>query len=712
MNTTDEIRKISCYAVLQSGYAGENYLLPHMRLVLSLVCKKAYQKLDANTLVSDFFDEYKYCIDFFPMQQILGVAVENGYLRKCHNRKIFTPTEKINEFHDIFSDISNSEITLQRFIIDFQSFAKKCGVDYSSDNASNIVIAYVNSQKLEHISGHIEGIVDDSRVDYVFGKYVYWIRENNKELFDFLSRLVTGSILADCLTFHEVLRNGRQLDGLTVIFDSSLVFMTLGVDVIDRSVYYKALIQSLIDKGAKVAMYSHSYDEMMRVIIGASSWVESYAYDPALASITTEYFRSIRATKSDVEEYSLTLKSKIADAQIEIMNVDYIPANYKHQQDEEKIYSMIVENYRRTNPSFNEDAQRYSIELDARSIAHVYLLRKTLRPRLIPDANYLFITANRSLSKVANDYNITVFGNPDTIPAVLTDVFLGTFIWLSDPVKTMQMNEQQITAHAYLAFQPNTILVQKLSTTVRRLLEHGKIDADTCYTLMSNKMVMDKLAKRTLGDPSAYTEDTPMDILAEIKSDGRQEGFEEATKLHMEAQNELAQSIAIVQKRHMEEKDALNHQIASILADSLSQKVRLRDDLLLRKAQADNYRKGLKRFIFIIAVSSATIALVGVVWFWIIDKGGQANILPLITALAPLSLWIVGFICNVFLTKIINPNEVLNIYISQKYQRKCKELRFSEFELATLSDEIDQNQAQIEEHLKSEDDSTQAAASA
>lgn len=229
---------------------------------------------------------------------------------------------------------------------------------------------------------------------------------------------------------------------------------------------------------------------------------------------------------------------------------------------------------------------------------------------------------------------------------------------------------------------------------------------------MSNKIVMDKLAKQTLGDPSAYTEDTPIDILAEIKSDGRQDGFEEATKLHMEARNELAQSIAIVQKRHMEEKDSLNHQIASILADSLNQKIKLRDDLLLRKAQADNYRKGLNRFVFIIAVVSAAITLGGVVWFWTIDKGTQTEILPLITALVPLSFWIIGFIGNVFLTKKINPNEILNIFISRKYQRKCKKLRFSELELTTLSNEIVQNQAQIEGQLKSEDESTQAAASA
>lgn len=706
MNATDEIKKISCYAVLQNGYAGENYLVPHMRLVLYLVYRKGYRKIVTHALIADFLEEYKYCIDYFPMRQILGLAVEYGYLRKSHNTKAYTPTEKIEEFREVVADISNSETRLHRFILEFQQFSQKCDANYSNSNAGDIVIAYVNSQKLEHISGHITGVADDARVDYVFGKFVYWIRENNKDLFDFLNVLVTGSILADCLTFHEVLTNNRQLDGMTVILDSSIVFMTLGLDVIDRSVYYKALISSLRAKGAQVALFAHSYNEMMGVIIGAASWVESYAYDPALASITTDYFRSINATRSEVEEYSYTLKSRINAEQIDILNVDYLPTNYAYQQDEAQLYSMIVEHYRRTNPLFDESAQKSSIELDARSITHVYLLRKAQLPHLISDASHLFITANRTLSKIAYEYNKIVFGHPDTIPASLTDVFLGTFIWLSDPVKTMQMNEQQITAHAYLAFQPNAELVQKLSNTVKGLLARGKIDADTCYTLMSSKLVMDKLAKRTLGDPNAYTEDTPMDILAEIKNEGRQEGFEEATKLQKTAQNELIQQREIIRKEHAEEKTQLINQIASVLNISIKRKTSHRDDLLLRKKRAEKYLNKVKKSLLIATIATAVVMIGAVIWIWVDDNLNQKEILSLITVIVPFALWIMAFIINAFYGKTIRPREVLNRLIERRYDRKCLKLNFNDAELTLLSDEIAQDKAQLNELFNNQVEST------
>ena len=87
-------------------------------------------------------------------------------------------------------------------------------------------------------------------------------------------------------------------------------------------------------------------------------------------------------------------------------------------------------------------------------------------------------------------------------------------------------------ANAYLAFQPPTELIEKLSRTVDHLLESGEIDVNTCYTLKSNRYVMERLAEKTLGDPDAYNESTPLDILKDAREEGRKEGIEESTKKH------------------------------------------------------------------------------------------------------------------------------------------------------------------------------------
>lgn len=712
MNKTDEIRKISCYAVLQSGYAGENFLLPHMRLVLYLIYKKGYRKIEASTLVSDFFDEYKYTIDYFAMQQILSIAVTNGYLTKKRNFKTYTSTDKIEEFHRVDQDISASESSFHFLAHEFKNFVESLGanVSYSVSEAESIVIAYVNAQKLEHISGHINGVSGDLRVDYLFGKFVYWIKDNKPDSFEYLNHLVTGSILADCLTFNEVLKNDRSLNGFTAILDSSIVFMILGIDIVDRSPYYTELVKTLIGNGAQVAMFAHSYNEMQRVIIGAASWVENPFYDCSLASITTDYFRSIHATRDNVEEYSLNLKTKICNAGITIMDVDYLPLNYQYQQDEIRLYDMIVEKYRQANAYFNEITQRDSIELDARSIAHIYMLRKALLPRHIADAKYLFITTNRSLVSVAKEYNNSVFKHPDTIPVALTDVFIGTFLWLSNPVKTMQMNQMQIIAHAYLAFQPDMSLLAKLTNTVNDLLEKDVIDADTCYTLKSNKLVLDKLTQRTLGDPNAFTADTPLDIIAEIRNEGRLEALDELNEQRTRMQEEYTNKMKEEQERYTSEKSMLEDQLVILLTGKKMTKEKRLSDLHNYERMAQRYKSIWAKAICVLIILSAVITFGGIFWLWKLDSNKDTLYLPLATALIPAVIWFVGYIISLIMSKKVMPIEVINWFLEKRYSKKCSKLGCSRTEIEALKDEIQKLETDICTHNRDDKNYTSKGA--
>ena len=109
MTSINEIRKLSCYAVLRSGYTGDNYLVSHMRLVLLLIYRKQYGTVEPNRIVTDFQQEYQYYIDYFPMRKILSLAVTQGYLTKNHNSKRFTPTKKISEFKTVENDLKKQQ---------------------------------------------------------------------------------------------------------------------------------------------------------------------------------------------------------------------------------------------------------------------------------------------------------------------------------------------------------------------------------------------------------------------------------------------------------------------------------------------------------------------------------------------------------------------------------------------------------------------------
>ena len=618
------IRWLSCYAVLKAGFTGDNYLYAHMRLVIALIAKKEYTSVEAKTLIEDFPKEYGYNIDYFAMRQILNLAISKGLLQKKKNRNVYYPPENLDKNYSLESELNVSKNFIRTITLAFQDFAHNNNVDYSEDEANRILFAYISTHKLNHISGRIDDIIHDGRVDHLFGKYVVYLRENSRPLFDHLTTIVTGSILADFLTFEENVEHSPSLEDVTFVFDTSVVFMALGLDVIDRQRYYKSLIDSIKKRGARVAIFRHTYDEMQQIILGAADWMNNYLYEPLYASDVAVYFHDKGASREDVLEYSTNLKQKLIALGFEsdFLDADYNDLNRQYQISESEFHQRIVEQYKASNPRFDDKKKSNSVDLDVKSISLIYLLRKNANPVSIADSKYLFVTANRTLNKAAFDFHSEIGKSSKTIPASVTDVFLGTFIWLGDPIQITQMSEQRMLANAYLAFQPTPELIEKLSKTVEGLLASGEIDLSTYYTLKSNRYVLDRLTEKTLGDPDAYEESTPVDILREVREEGKREGILESEKKYTEQ--------FAAQKEENEEKlrlsNANNRKLIDELLHSVEEtkagKERQRVDNRKRLKNANRFKTALKIFVAILYIALIICIVYGV---YRLAKKGQED---------------------------------------------------------------------------------------
>lgn len=159
--------------------------------------------------------------------------------------------------------------------------------------------------------------------------------------------------------------------------------------------------------------------------------MDNCKYDPVYASDVAAYFHDNGATRDDVLEYSTTLKDKLQTIGIESLDVDYTEDKRINQINETRLQQMIVERYKASNPDFDEEKKKKSIDLDVKSLSLVYLLRSGAAPVLISDSKYLFVTANRSLNKVAFEFHQEYTKQNKTLPvSVIRDVFLGTYLWL------------------------------------------------------------------------------------------------------------------------------------------------------------------------------------------------------------------------------------------------------------------------------------------
>ena len=687
------LRRLSCYAVIKLGYTGNSFLAAHMRLVLALIAKKAYARIDASVLVSDFPNEYGYSIDYFAMRQILNLAIQQGYLTKKNNRNRYFTTDKIQSCRKIEEEIANSKESIGRITSAFIGFSQKCDVEYSEEDAVNILLAYVNTQKLHHAAGRIDTLIGDKRVDHIFGKFVIFLREYEQKLFDDLTTLVIGSILADYLTYEEIVDDGSTLQGTTFILDTSVAFMALGLDLADRAEYYKTLVNSLRSKGAQVVVFRHTYDEMQQIILGAADWVDNYKYDPVYASDVAAYFHDHGATRDDVLEYSTMLKGKLQTIGIETLDVDYSEEKQINQISETRLQQMIVERYKATNPDFDEEKKKKSIDLDVKSLSFVYLLRSGAAPIYISDSKYLFVTANRSLNKVAFEFHQEYTKQNKTLPVSVTDVFLGTYLWLSDPTKIVQMNEQRMLANAYLAFQPSTELIEKLCRTVDHLLENGEIDANTCYTLKSNRYVMERLAEKTLGDPDAYDESTPLDILKDAREEGKKEGIEESIKKHkieMAVQKEEQDKVIAAARENNRD---LVSELLNTVHIAVQEKEKARTACLNRLKVANTIRLSLKVVIALAYCGLVSALIYGIVRLAIICQSKPINYLDIALAVWPVIVQAIFSLISWFTVKEFKPWGILKTLVDNCYMALCRKMKCSEAEIQILNNEIDQLKA-------------------
>ena len=80
---------------------------------------------------------------------------------------------------------------------------------------------------------------------------------------------------------------------------------------------------------------------------------------------------------------------------------------------------------------------------DVDSITSIYILRKWKSPRHLKDVGHIFMTTNSGIALAARKYELSRNGSSYSIPACLTDTFVGTILWLQSPAKIFTINQRK-----------------------------------------------------------------------------------------------------------------------------------------------------------------------------------------------------------------------------------------------------------------------------
>ena len=293
-----------------------------------------------------------------------------------------------------------------------------------------------------------------------------------------------------------------KIKNVNFYFDTTFIFRLLGLEEEKRKIAYGEFIETLIYEKANLFIFLHTFEEVKRILDNCLKWIGHTNYDPSFASQALKYFVQNSWRESDVERFLVGLENLLKKYQIRIVDTPDPDKDKSYQIDEEKIQKVIVETYSELNPYFDQADKAFTIQRDIKSFSAIYKLRKGRKPRNIKEAKSIFLTTNSSLAYAGKKFEISETSlGAFIIPACLTDVFVGTVLWLQSPAKVIALNEKKIIADCYAALQPSDQLIKKFIKEIERLKTEGKINDEECYLLRTNRVVMDLLEKKTMGDP-------------------------------------------------------------------------------------------------------------------------------------------------------------------------------------------------------------------
>jgi hypothetical protein len=215
------------------------------------------------------------------------------------------------------------------------------------------------------------------------------------------------------------------------------------------------------------------------------------------------------------------------------------PTEYAtHQIDEEYLKNTIVDVYKKGDSFFDELEAEWTLLRDIKSISSIYRLRKGRRPHSLAKVGSMFVTTNSSLAHASNQFQRAQENGGFVFPACITDVFLGTLVWLQSPARVTSINRRKMIADCYAALQPSKVLMKKYLQEVEKLRTEGRIGNDEYYLLRAHRTSLNLLEEKTLGDPDNFTDKTPEEILEAMKEEFRAE----ATKKYLEAKEKLEEA--------------------------------------------------------------------------------------------------------------------------------------------------------------------------
>lgn len=508
-------------AILNSKILGDNIIEAYIPFVSTLIATNKYKEIKIEQICEDFYYKYSFKIPAMPMKEILSRMQKKDMIYRDKRGKIIPDLDKIyetdfeSEYKETlkkYENISNKyiEFSKEKFQIDVnKEKAEECFSEFIKENFLDTVL---NDENIKEVIENIDR-EQISKEMYAFYKYVIYMYKTDYELFKVIQKFCMGYIVANALSLDNMSSSHVIFKNKKIFFDTNFILRLLGLEGEFYQNSYIGIVDVLKENNCKLYIFSHTYDEIKNILETAKVNLKN---TNELSPEVQKYFWNNNKTEGDIVLLIATLDKKLNKLGIFISRVAYDSTNQKDQIDEQALYDEIINIYSKRK-NFDEKTKSDMIWNDVKSMALIYRDIKLIRAYSIQTLQDVFITTNQGLAYACKNFDKTLGKKENAIAPCMTDIFLGTILWVQNPIRYDKYNEKQILASCYSSVKLDNKSLSKFSTELENLKEKQKITNEDYMLMKDYKVVEDMLSDKIMGNSDNIDEKTTFEVIQEIK---------------------------------------------------------------------------------------------------------------------------------------------------------------------------------------------------
>lgn len=570
-------RTLISLAIIKSHWEKNrtDYIDNFIPLIAAVLNEKKYAKIDLDTFQSDFKERYGLDIPKNALVTIFNRARKNGIVKRNQGDFVYDEESSSSQIKDIES--ADIERKFNKVISSIKKFSKdEHDLKVEDKDVEEALLSFLKQHDLDILfaaKDHsiLPSVKSSKKLKYLVSSFALYAAKEEPTLFQFLVDISVGHALSGAILYSELSSFSGKLKDLNIYLDTPIILGILGFSGDFKRSSIDELVKILNEEKANVYILDTTRGEVDHILNDALTWLQRGIYDLEKASRALRHCHRQGMTGTDLEQKILGIDRLLEEQGIVSTEVPEHLNNEKFQINEVELKKTIKGTYKRIikDYDYNDYTKEGTINRDVKVLSGIYRFRQGFKPKVIKDSKHLFITSNTALAFASKVFESRENGSHFTIPTCLTDVFLGTVIWLQSPQKIEALNSKKFIADCYSATQPSTELIKKYIREVEKLKTEKKINNDEYYILRTHRASLNLLEKNTMGDPELFDGSSTAEILDTIMYSIKGEEEEKLKKeqdAHLKTKTELEQISA--------DKKALKNRLnikAENIAKSVSQ---------------------------------------------------------------------------------------------------------------------------------------------